>query len=84
MHPELAEAGRIAIHELIDAELLDEPLEFPERHFAFSEIDEVDADASFGEKPLCLSRICALPEAKDLNFHEGVSAARRVGARARV
>ena len=68
VQPEFGEAPRRRIDERIHAELLDEASHLAFRERPFHEIDEVRADTTLGEEPLCLAGIRALLHAEDLNF----------------
>lgn len=70
--PELVEALGLAIDQRINAELLNEPLEFSLGGRTFEQVHEVRPNPALGEKPERLPRFGTFLHAEDLNFHVSV------------
>src|SRR5580765_5590824 len=67
--PQIGVPARLAIDERLHAELLRETPELAGRGRAFLQVHEVGLDAPFGEEAEGLSRLAALPDAENLDFH---------------
>ena len=69
LQAELRISFGFAIDERAEAELLNEAPKFPERCCALVQVDKVCPDAALREESQRLSRVRALFDPEDLNFH---------------